>query len=149
LVDTDSREDPGVPAGFERGRKRLPLVIVALIVLGAFAALGFTMFNKSVIYYKTPTEVLAQPGAHVRISGTVVSGSITSDVSAGTVGFKVTDGASTVAVLFSGPAPDTLRDQGEAVAEGALGSDGVFHADKLFARCPSKFSVQTPSVPGG
>jgi cytochrome c-type biogenesis protein CcmE len=149
LVDTDSREGPGVPAGFERGRRRLPLVIVALIVLGAFAALGFTMFNKSVVYYRTPTEVLAQPGAHVRISGTVVAGSISSDVAVGTVAFKVTDGKSTVAVLFAGPAPDTLRDQGEAVAEGALGSDGVFHADKLFARCPSKFSVQTPSVPGG
>lgn len=149
MVDTDSREGPGVPPGYERRRRRLPLAIVALIVLGALATLGFTMFKKSVVYYRTPTEVLAQRGAYVRISGTVVAGSISSDVATGTVSFEVTDGTSTVPVLFAGPAPDTLKDKGEAVAEGALQGDGVFHADKLFARCPSKFSTQTPGVAGG
>jgi cytochrome c-type biogenesis protein CcmE len=124
----------------------MPLLLLAVVVLGVFFAVGYTMFTRSVVYYKTPTEVLAIPGQHVRVSGTVVPGSIVTDVGAGTVTFAVTDDTSTVTVLFRGAAPDTLKDDGDAVAEGSLGSDGVFHADKLFAKCPSKFQAKTPEA---
>ena len=134
------------PQGFERRPSRMPLVLLSVIVLGGFFAVGYTMFTRSVVYYKTPTEVLAMQGQRVRISGTVVSGTVRSDVTKGTVSFEVTDGTSTVPVLFAGAAPDTLKDGAEAVGEGSLGTDGVFHADKLFARCPSKFSTKTPGA---
>lgn len=138
------REEPSdAPEGFERRRSRLPLLLLALIVLGAFLAVGFTMFSRSVVYYETPTEVAAHPGEHVRISGTVVQGSIRKDIAAGMVVFDVTDGRTTVTVEYRGPAPDTLKDRAEAVAEGALASDGVFHAEKLFAKCPSKFQSKS------
>jgi cytochrome c-type biogenesis protein CcmE len=132
------------PAGFERRPNRVPVVLLGVTVLGIFVALGATMFTRSVTYYRTPTEVLAAPqGTKVRISGTVVPGSISTDTTAGTVTFDVTDKTSTVTVVYTGPKPDTLKDDGEAVAEGALGSDGVFHAETLFAKCPSKFSTKT------
>jgi cytochrome c-type biogenesis protein CcmE len=137
-------EPPRPPEGFERRRSRLPILLLGVIVLGALLALGFTMFGKSVTYYRTPTEVLAEQGRELRLSGTVVDGSIATDAEAGTVAFDVTDGTTTVAVLFTGPQPDTLQDGGEAVAEGALGTDGVFHADTLFAKCPSKFETKEP-----
>jgi cytochrome c-type biogenesis protein CcmE len=127
------------PEGFERRTSRAPVLLLALIVLGAFFAIGFTMFTRSVVYYRTPTEVLTMPGQHVRLSGRVVSGSITRDVQADVVSFEVTDGRSTVPVRFVGPAPDTLKDGADAVAEGALAADGTFAAEKLFAKCPSKF----------
>ncbi len=132
------------PEGFERRPRRMPVVLLGVIVLGVFFAVGYTMFTRSVVYYKTPSEVLANPGEHVRVSGTVVPGSIVTDVSAGTVSFIVTDDMAQVPILYEGPAPDTLKDDAEAVAEGSLGPNGVFHADKLFARCPSKFQA-TPS----
>jgi cytochrome c-type biogenesis protein CcmE len=145
MSTTDGNAATGRDAreGFERRQSRVPLILLALIVLGAFFAVGYTMFTRSVVYYKTPTEVLAQPGAHVRVSGTVVPGSIARDVEAGTVTFDVTDGTTTLPVEFRGPAPDTLKDKAEAVAEGSLGADGVFHADKLFAKCPSKFQTKS------
>ncbi len=134
----------GLPDGFERRRSRLPLVLAGVAILAVFAGSGYTMFTRSVVYYRTPTEVLRAPGMHVRLSGTVVDGSIRNDIAAGTVAFEVTDGRTTVPVLFQGAAPDALRSGGEAVAEGALGGDGTFMAQRLFARCPSKFQTATP-----
>lgn len=140
---SESNGPSETPEGFERKPNRIPVVLLGITVLGAFVAIGFTMFTKSVTYYRTPTEVMASPGAHVRISGTVVPGTIQTDVTAGTVTFDVSDDTTVVSVVFTGPKPDTLQDDGEAVAEGSLGTDGVFHADTLFAKCPSKFQAKT------
>ncbi len=137
---------PGAPApapeGFERRSSRMPLLLLGLIVLGVFFSVGYAMFTRSVVYYETPTEVLANPGKHVRISGTVVTGSIRTDTLAGQVTFEVADARNTVEVIYVGPVPDTLKDGAEAVAEGSLGPDGTFHADELFAKCPSKFQAK-------
>ncbi len=114
-----------------------------LAVVGVFA---YSTFARSVVYYRTPTEVLAAPGERVRLAGTVVPGSIVSSAAEGKVSFRATDGASTLLVVFEGAVPDTLKDEAEAVAEGSLGPDGVFRADKLFAKCPSKFQSETPGA---
>jgi cytochrome c-type biogenesis protein CcmE len=143
----DAEDFPDLDEGFVRKPNRLPLLLLGIAVLGTIVAVGYTMFTRSVVYYHTPTEVLRMPGEHVRLSGTVVAGSIATDPSAGTVSFSVTDGTSTVPVVYHGPAPDTLRDRGEAVVEGALGADGVFRAEVLFAKCPSKFEAKVS--PGG
>ena len=134
-----------LPDGFERRRNRLPLVLAGIVVVAAFGGLSYTMFTRSVVYYRTPTEVVRAPGVHVRLSGTVVDGSIRTDITAGTVAFDVTDGRTMVPVMFHGAAPGALRSGGNAVAEGALGDDGTFLAERLFARCPSKFQT-TPGL---
>ncbi|HLA92738.1 MAG TPA: cytochrome c maturation protein CcmE, partial [Actinomycetota bacterium] len=74
-----------------------------------------------------------------RLAGPVVDGSIGVDTATGTVTFEVSDADTVIPIVYQGPAPDTLQDEGEAVVEGALGPDGVFVADTLFAKCPSKF----------
>lgn len=143
----DTEGFPELDEGFVRRPNRLPLLLLGIAVVGTIVAVGYTMFTRSVVYYRTPTEVLRMPGEHVRLSGQVVDGSITSDPGAGTVSFAVSDGTSTVPVVYRGPMPDTLRDEAEAVVEGALGPDGVFRADVLFAKCPSKFEAKVS--PGG
>jgi cytochrome c-type biogenesis protein CcmE len=142
-ADGTAKRSPDTLDGFQERRSRVPLVLLAVIVLGTFFAVGYTMFARSVVYYRTPTEVAAHPGEHVRLSGNVVPGSIRKDVAAGIVTFDVADDATTMTVEFRGPAPDTLTNRAEAVAEGSLGPDGVFHADKLFAKCPSKFQSKS------
>lgn len=124
----------------ERRPSRMPIVFLGIVVLLILGSLAYTMFTRSVVYYRTATEVLASPGEHVRLSGQVVDGSIHVDPATGTVRFAISDGRSQVPVLFEGGAPDTLRDEATAVAEGTLDTDGVFRAETLFARCPSKFS---------
>jgi cytochrome c-type biogenesis protein CcmE len=133
----------GVLPGLERKPARTPLVVFGLLVVGILVVSGFTMFTRSVVYYRTPTEVLADPGHRVRVSGTVVRGSIASSPESGSVSFLVTDGSTRLRVVYAGIAPDTLKAGAQAVAEGSLRSDGVFHADVLFAKCPSKFQGQT------
>jgi len=143
---------PNVPADgdgvrgkdLERSRGRLPFVILGVALLATFGVLGYTMFARAVVYYRTPTELLARPQEqNVRLSGKVVPGTIEQSVTEGTVSFVVTDGNSQVPVVYKGPAPDALKDEAEAVAEGSLGADGVFHAVNLMAKCPSKFESKT------
>jgi cytochrome c-type biogenesis protein CcmE len=135
--------DIDTPEGFERRPSRLPIVLLGVAVFAALFAVGYTMFTRSVVYYHTPSEVLTMPGEQVRVAGQVVDGSIETDATAGTVTFTISDDAVTLPIVYEGPTPDTLRDEAEAVVEGSMGTDGVFHADTLFAKCPSKFEAKT------
>jgi cytochrome c-type biogenesis protein CcmE len=137
-VDADLRET----APLERTRRRWPVVAGTVVVLAVVGVLAGNAFRSSVVYYLSPTEVLSRSGEELRVSGTVVPGSIEFDVRAGIVSFEVTDGRETVLVKFEGPAPDTLKDEAEAVAEGELQADGTFLATKIFAKCPSKFEAK-------
>ena len=123
----------------ERSHSRRPLVLLGVVAFGIVIALVASTFHRSVVYYLTPTEAISHHGGQVRISGTVVNDSIRSDTDRGAVSFRVTDGRTTLTVENLGPAPDTLKNGAEAVAEGSVGTDGVFHSVKLFAKCPSKF----------
>lgn len=129
----------------EATRSRRPLVLLGVLALVGVVALGVGAFKKSVTYYVTPTELMAQTSANtgaghpVRVSGTVVAKSISFDAGHGIVKFRITDTKTTLPVLYTGTAPDTLKDGAEAVAEGSLDSRGVFQAGKIFAKCPSKF----------
>ncbi|HLF41636.1 MAG TPA: cytochrome c maturation protein CcmE [Acidimicrobiia bacterium] len=126
----------------EAKRSRRPLVLLGLVALGMIGALAASVFSRSVTYYLTPTEVISHQGGQIRVSGTVVDDSIRFDAARGVVSFQVTDGETTIAVEHAGPAPDTLKDGAEAVAEGDLRPDGVFQSVKLFAKCPSKFDTK-------
>ncbi len=145
---------PSGREGLERKSPRLLLLVMVIAIIGIAGYIGFSLFKESVVYYKTPTEVMNAAGAPagaepVRLSGTVEPGSIENDIEAGTVSFVATDGTTSVPVLFEGPAPDTLKDRAQAIAEGTLGTDGVFHAKTLFAKCPSKFSDGSGEGEGG
>ncbi len=50
-------------------------------------------------------------------------------------------------VVYKGsePPPDTFKDDSQALAEGTIGRDGVFHATALQAKCASKYA---PAQPG-
>lgn len=142
-IDNDDYGFPQLdtPDGYERRPSRAPLIALGVAVLLALVAVGYTMFTRSIVYYNTPSEVIGKPGEVLRLSGEVVDGSI--EVNGGTVSFAVSDEQTTVPVLYEGPLPDTLRDEATAVVEGSLGDDGVFRAETLFAKCPSKFEAKT------
>src|SRR5262249_22131483 len=40
--------------------------------------------------------------------------------------------------------PDLLKDEAQAIMTGKLGSDGVFRADELLLKCPSKYASDVP-----
>ena len=47
-----------------------------------------------------------------------------------------------VAYTGSEPLPDTFRDGAQALADGKMGRDGVFHASKIQAKCASKYEAK-------
>lgn len=131
--------------------------LIALI-LGWYAATnldgGFAF-----TYYETLADFLAsaeaQSGDQSRVRGFVALQSIERDVAAMEVRFAVVNdppldpdsGTGTpLAVVFHGlETPDLFKEGAEVVLEGRLqhtNSEMVFHADKLFAKCPSKFEAK-------
>ena len=73
----------------------------------------------------------------------VVPGSVRRDAATQTVDFEVTDGAQVYPVTYRGIVPDTFTDASdiEVVVEGRLGTDGVFHATDVLAKCGSRYEA--------
>ena len=116
----------------------LPAVIVA-------ACVGYLIYSASgaaTQYYVTVSQLQTQaPSGDVRVAGVVQD-----DVQKSSGGLHVTftekDGTASMPVEYAGTLPDIFRPGITVVAEGRLGSDGVFHARTLLAKCPSRFSTQ-------
>ncbi len=106
-------------------------------------------------YYQDLTEfhasALARAGEQARVHGYVALGSIERDVEGREVRFLVQNdpphaGASAhnvLPVVFASlETPDLFKDGAEVVVEGRLTDEAVFHAQKVMAKCPSKFSPE-------
>ncbi len=121
--------------------------LMALIV-GSLVWLAVGGIKDTKTYYKTIPELAqmgnAAQGERLRVGGDVQSGSI-KKVSDGTV-FTLHQGAQTLRVVYSGsdPLPDTFRDNAQALADGRLGPDGIFQANKIQAKCASKYQSKPP-----
>ena len=104
-------------------------------------------------YYQSLAEfqAAAHVGDHARVHGYVAEGTIQRDVAARRVTFVVQEtpphaggaGGSRLDVVFASlETPDLFKDGAEVVVEGRLVTAGAgrhFEADKLMAKCPSKF----------
>ena len=120
-------------------------LLVAAVVgtLGWLAADGI---QDTKTYYKTVSELQnLGPDAHskrLRVAGDVAEGSIKR--AGRQVTFLLQQEAHTLQVRYDGiePLPDTFKDGAQAVADGKLGADGVFHASKIQAKCASKYEAK-------
>jgi cytochrome c-type biogenesis protein CcmE len=117
--------------------KRFLLIAVGLAVLGLGAWLVLSAFQKNLVFFFTPTQVLAgeaPKGRSFRIGGMVEAGSVKRQADGVTVGFKVTDTAKTMDVTYRGMLPDLFKEGKGVVAQGKLGADGVFMAEEVLAK---------------
>lgn len=119
-----------------------------VLIVGSLVWLAVGGVKDTKTYYKTLPE-LAQMGSQaqgqrLRVGGEVAPGSIHKEA-AGTV-FFLHQGAQTLKVVYSGsdPLPDTFRDNSQALADGRLGPDGTFQANKIQAKCASKYQAKPP-----
>lgn len=116
----------------------LPSAVVA-------ACVGYLIYSASAgatPYYLTVSQLRAQsPAGDVRVAGVVQN-----DVQKSDGGLRVTftekDSTASMPVEYTGTLPDIFRPGITVVAEGTMGTDGVFRARTLLAKCPSKFSTQ-------
>ena len=47
-------------------------------------------------------------------------------------------------VVYTGPKPDLLRNEAQAIMTGKIGTDGAFHAEELLLKCPTKYEEAVP-----
>ena len=118
-------------------RRRLYFVIAGMALLGVAAGLVLYAMNDTLVFFYSPSELLAKqvpPGRTLRIGGLVETGSVARDADGTTVHFRVTDTAKTVAVVYKGILPDLFREGQGVVAEGTMSQDGVFVAAEVLAK---------------
>ena len=51
-------------------------------------------------------------------------------------------------VVYVGVKPDLLRHEAQAILTGELGTDGVFYANELLLRCPTRYEESVPGQTG-
>lgn len=135
-------------------KRRNPWLNVKLMVAAAvmIAAVGFLVVNamgSSMAYFHTVSELEASgkglDGEPVRVGGDVLVGSIEREALASELRFTITDGQSTLPVVYTGVIPDIFSEDVEVVAEGTIGADGTLVATKLLTKCPSRFEADHSS----
>lgn len=130
----------------EASRSKVVLwMIGGLVLVVAVGLAAVTKIGGSVLYYKTPTEVVKEhPTGAVRLNGKLVLNSPKSQED-GSITFDMTDGKTTIHVIYRGGATTALtsaaRPGASMVAEGTLQKDGTFESTNLLAKCPSKFQT--------
>ena|SRR5258706_15401025 len=135
-----------------------------VIIVGTLIWLATASIKDNQTYYKTVVE-LGQMGdqayvKRLRVGGDVGAGSIVHKGAA--VEFILVPTGSDdrraggerketqqLKVAYDGtePLPDTFRDGAQALAEGKMGRDGVFHATRIQAKCASKYEAKPGQRP--
>ena len=119
-----------------RKQKRMTSIAGILAVIGTAVGLVLFALSGSVAFFNSPSDVVARapgPAQRIRLGGLVQAGSVTRK-GGESVQFRVTDTLASVPVVFVGLLPDLFREGQGVVAEGILGSDGVFVADTVLAK---------------
>ena len=124
--------------------KRTRLILAAVIVAGALVYLILGGLRGAIVYYATPSEVLAQGqsavGRATRLGGQVVPGSRRWDPVTLELRFVLTDGKATVPVVSHGAPPELFTEGQGAIVEGTLGSDGVFVARSIIVKHSEEYA---------
>ena len=120
-----------------RKRRRLYVVLAGVGALGVAAALVLNALEDSLVFFYSPTEVMARelpPSGQLRLGGLVEDESVVREADGLTTTFRITDLSNVVAVSYRGLLPDLFREGQGVVAEGAFGTDGVFVASEVLAK---------------
>jgi cytochrome c-type biogenesis protein CcmE len=111
----------------------------AIIIIGTMGWLGWSGVQAGKTYYHTLAELSGLRGTElrqrIRVGGNVQAGTI--HRLSGRVEFVIEGEGKTL--------PDTFVDGSQALVEGTLKADGRFIADKVQAKCASKYEA----APGG
>ena len=152
---------------------RLKFAVIGLVLLGAMIYMIVSGTASGGKYFITVNDLMARSdlvGKNVKVSGAVLGDTIKFDADTKTIYFTMahlTDNAGDLekegglakalhlAVLDTNAKrlqvrvpnqamPDLLQNEAQAIVTGKLGPDGVFVADELLLKCPSKYTADVP-----
>ncbi len=130
--------------------RRRPWGIVALvgIVLLVIGYLAFSSIGSALVYYLTPTELLARGdaaiGETVRLGGQVAPGSVSG--AATDLRFMLTDGEASIPVHSTVAPTRSFREGSGAVVEGSLSAAGVFEATQVIVKHDENYEAPAPGA---
>ncbi|MBI4540434.1 MAG: cytochrome c maturation protein CcmE [Gemmatimonadetes bacterium] len=132
-------------------RKRARFFVGLVTVAVAVGYLMWTGMSETMVYYLTPSELMAKVAADptfrelgVKVGARVVPGTLAADPANLVYGFEVMDietGATRFPVSYHGPLPDTFKEGGDVVLEGRFRADGVFEAVTVLTKCGSRYEA--------
>ena len=124
-----------------RKRRRMWILLLCGIGLGSATALTLTAFQDNLVFFRSPSDIMAErpaPDRAFRLGGLVEAGSVQREPAVAgqkpVVHFRVTDGAHMIPVIFQGVLPDLFREGQGVVTMGRFGLDGIFRASEVLAR---------------
>jgi cytochrome c-type biogenesis protein CcmE len=94
-------------------------------------------FRNNLVFFFTPSQVAAKEAPvnrTFRIGGLVQQGTLKRDNDGLTVHFAVTDTAKSIPVIYKGILPDLFKEGRGCVAQGHVGTDGIFYAEQVLAK---------------
>lgn len=124
---------------------------LVVVIVGTLIWLAAGGINETKTYYKTVAELSQMGnnafGKRLRVAGDVAPGSIVRN--GRQVSFVLQQDKLQLKVVYSGtdPLPDTFRDGAQALADGKIGSDNVFQASQIQAKCASKYEAKPTGKP--
>ena len=156
-----------------RAGGRAKFVIGGLLVVGAIVFLIVSTLQSTAQYFYTVDEIRAKGnaivGQNLRASGAVLGDTIQFDSQTLTIRFEMAQvsndtkdidaagglaqalhlavanpNANRITVQYVGPKPDLLKNEAQAIVTGKLGEDGVFYADELLLKCPTRYEDAVP-----
>ena len=162
----------GSTKGGTRGRGKF--IIGGGLILAAVVYLIISSTRANAQYFMTVDELKGKGnslvGKNIRISGAVAGNTIQFDPNTNDLSFEIAnvpgDNATIAAegglakvlheavvdpkrtrvtIVYNGPKPDLLKDEAQAIVTGHLEADGLFHADELLLKCPTKYQQAVPS----
>jgi cytochrome c-type biogenesis protein CcmE len=157
---------------------RMKFVIGGLLIVAAIVYLIISSTRASAQYFLTVEELSEKgesvAGRELRISGAVIGDTIKFDPQTLDLTFTIAHipgdnkdieaqgGLAEVlhqavidpsrpklVVVHNGPMPDLLQNEAQAIVTGHLGDDGVFYADELLLKCPTKYEEAVPEQAEG
>jgi cytochrome c-type biogenesis protein CcmE len=157
---------------------RIKFILGGVMILLAVVYLIASSTQASAQYFMTVDELSAKQadvmGRELRLSGAIIGESIEYDPQTLTLKFVVAhvpgDNAqieregglgevlhqavidpnrARMNVIFVGVKPDLMRNEAQAIMTGKMGDDGVFHADELLLKCPTKYEEALPEQAEG
>jgi len=117
--------------------RRFAWIAAGVAVLGLAVALVLNAFQSNLVFFFTPSQVVAKEapqGRPFRIGGLVEAGSLQRTPNSLDVKFIVTDTVQRLPVTYNGMLPDLFKEGKGVVAQGSVGPDGVFRATEVLAK---------------
>lgn len=140
-----SENETIAPAGRRKNRTTTRFFAAGGVLVLAVAFLIYNGMQGTSAFYMTVDELhvstAAAEGKTIRVGGDVVAGTIQRGGIGEEIRFEITDGVSTVPIVYHGPAPDIFSDHAEVIATGTMQADGTFEATELLTKCPSRFET--------